>query len=66
MSRMTNDIENISTTISQSFPSLFSGILTILGTASIMLWYCLPLALLSFITILLTVFATKFLSEKST
>ncbi len=64
MSRMTNDIENISTTISQSFPSLCSGILTILGTASIMLWYCLPLALLSFITILLTVFATKFLSKR--
>lgn len=28
MSRMTNDIENISTTVSQSLPSLFSGVLT--------------------------------------
>ena len=28
MSRMTNDIENISTTVSQSLPSLFSGIPT--------------------------------------
>ncbi len=40
MSRMTNDIENISTTVSQSLPSLFSGVLTIIGTVSIMLWYC--------------------------
>ena len=40
MSRMTNDIENISTTVSQSLPSLFSGVLTIIGTMAIMLWYC--------------------------
>lgn len=40
MSRMTNDIENISTTVSQSLPSLFSGILTITGTMLIMIWYC--------------------------
>jgi len=64
MSRMTNDIENISTTVSQSLPSLFSGVLTIIGTAVIMLWYCWQLALLSFATIILTVFATKFLSKR--
>ena len=64
MSRMTNDIENISTTISQSLPSLFSGVLTIAGTAAIMLWYCWQLALLSFVTILLTLLATKILSGR--
>lgn len=64
MSRMTNDIENISTTVSQSLPSLFSGILTIGGTAAIMLWYCWQLALLSFATVILTVLATKILSKK--
>ena len=37
MSRMTNDIENISTTVFQSLPSLFSGVLTIIGTAAVML-----------------------------
>ena len=63
MSRMTNDIENISTTISQSLPSLFSGVLTIIGTMAIMLWYCWELALLSFGTVLLTVLATKILSK---
>ena len=64
MSRMTNDIENVSTTVSQSLPSLFSGVLTIFGTMAIMLWYCWQLALLSMLTVLLTVLATKFLSGK--
>lgn len=64
MSRMTNDIENISTTVSQSLPSLFSGVLTIAGTVAIMLWYCWQLALLSFVTVLLTLFATKILSKE--
>ncbi len=64
MSRMTNDIENISTTVSQSLPSLFSGVLTIIGTAAIMLWYCWQLALLSLVTVLLTVLATKLLSGR--
>ena len=64
MSRMTNDIENISTTVSQSLPSLFSGVLTILGTVAIMLYYCWQLALLSCATVLLTLLATKILSRK--
>lgn len=64
MSRMTNDIENISTTVSQSLPSLFSGILTIIGTISIMLWYCWQLTLLSLATVLLTLLATKILSGR--
>lgn len=62
MSRMTNDIENISTTVSQSLPSLCSGVLTIIGTVAIMLYYCWQLALLSLVTVLLTVLATKLLS----
>lgn len=64
MSRMTNDIENISTTVSQSLPSLCSGMLTIIGTVAIMLYYCWQLALLSLITVLLTVLATKLLSGR--
>lgn len=64
MSRMTNDVENLSTTISQSLPSLFSGVLTILGTVAVMLWYCWQLALLSCVTVLLTLLATKILSGK--
>ncbi|MDO5785332.1 MAG: ABC transporter ATP-binding protein [Eubacteriales bacterium] len=64
MSRMTNDIENISSTVSQSLPSLFSGVLTIIGTAAVMLWYCWQLALLSLATVFLTLLATKILSGR--
>ena len=64
MSRMTNDIENISTTVSQSLPSWFSGVLTIIGTVAVMLFYFWQLALLSFATMLLTLLATKILSKK--
>ena len=62
MSRMTNDIENLSTTVSQSLPSLFSGVLTIVGTVAIMTWFCWQLSLLSCATVLLTLLATKILS----
>ncbi|MDE7222349.1 MAG: ABC transporter ATP-binding protein/permease, partial [Acetatifactor sp.] len=64
MSRMTNDIENISTTVSSALPSLFSGVLTIIGTVSVMVWYCWQLALLSFATVFLTFAATKILSGR--
>ncbi|MDD7176155.1 MAG: ABC transporter ATP-binding protein [Clostridiales bacterium] len=64
MSRMTNDIENISTTVSQSLPSLFSGVLTIIGTAAIMIAFCWQLALLSCATVVLTVLTTMFLSKQ--
>lgn len=63
MSRMTNDIENISTTVSQSLSSMFSGVLTIIGTVIMMTVLCPQLALLSCATVILTVIATKFLSK---
>ena len=62
MSRMTNDIENISNTVSSALPSLFSGLLTITGTVAIMIYFCWQLALLSCATVILTFLATKFLS----
>lgn len=62
MSRMTNDVENISNTISQSLSSLVSGVLTVTGTVIIMLWYCWQLAILSCMTVILTIIATKYLS----
>ena len=63
MSRMTNDIENISTTVSQSMSSLLSGILTIIGTVIMMVVLCPQLAVLSCVTVILTIVATKFLSK---
>ena len=58
MSRMTNDVENISTTVSQSIGSLISGILTVLGTFIIMLTYSPLLTLISISTIFITIFVS--------
>ena len=63
MSRMTNDIENISTTVSQSMSSLFSCILTVIGTVVMMVALCPRLAALSCVTVILTIVATKLLSK---
>ena len=63
MSRMANDIENISGTVSMALPTLFSGVLTIAGTAAVMFWFCWQLALLSLTTVLLTVGAVSLLSK---
>jgi len=63
MSRMTNDVENISHVISQSIASIFSGVLTIIGTVAIMLSYSPALTALSFVTVFLTMFVTTKLSK---
>lgn len=63
MSRMTNDVETISNTISQSIASLISGALTVCGTFVIMLLKSPILTLVSMITIALTVTATSFMTK---
>lgn len=63
MSRMTNDVDNISNTLAQSLSSLFSGTLMIIGTLIIMFITSWQLATLSLVVILLTVIATKLLSK---
>ena len=62
MSRMTNDVENVSNTISQSLGSLVSGVLTIIGTVAIMFVYCWQLTLITMVTVILTVIVTKKMS----
>lgn len=64
MSRLTNDVDNISNTVFQSLGSLISGVLTIIGTVAIMLWYCWQLTLITLLTVVLTVFVTKKMSVK--
>ena len=64
MSRMTNDAENISNVISSSLSSLFSGILTLIGTFLIMLYYSIPLTLLTCITVVFMLIFTKFITKK--
>lgn len=64
MSRMTNDVENISNTISQSVASLISGVMTILGTFVIMLVYSWLLTLVTLSTVVLTIVLSKILTKK--
>ncbi len=64
MSRLTNDVDNISNTVFQSLGMLVSGILTIVGTVMIMFWYCWELTLITLVTVILTVVVTKFMSGK--
>lgn len=63
MSRMTNDVENISNTVSQSIASLFSGVIMLVGCLCIMLYYSPILTLVSFVSVALTLFVTKYLSK---
>ena len=63
MSRMTNDVENLSNIISQSLSSLASGLLTIAGTVGMMFWYCWQLALLSCATVILSLVITRIISK---
>ncbi len=55
MSRMTNDVENVSNAISQSISSLISSVLTLIGAFSMMLYYSWIMALIACITIPLTI-----------
>jgi len=63
MSRMTNDVDNVSNTISSSITSLFSGILTLIGALVMLLRYSWKMALISMITIPLTILVSTGLSK---
>ena len=63
MSRMTNDVENVSNTVSQSLGSLVSGVLTLAGTVTIMFVYCWQLTLVTMISVILTVLVTNKMSK---
>lgn len=61
MSRMTNDVENISNTVSQSIASLFSSVITVIGAFVLMLYYSPILTVVAMISIPLTILASNLL-----
>ena len=65
MSRLTNDVDNINTTLSQSVTQLFSGIINIVGMFIAMLLLSPILTLIGMITIPLTFITTKTLAKKT-
>lgn len=63
MSRMTNDVENVSNSVSQSLGSLISGVIMLVGCFVMMLVYSWQLTLVSMITIVLTLLVSRSLSK---
>ena len=63
MSRMTNDVENVSLAISQSITSLISSVLTLIGAFSMMLYYGWIMALIACLTIPVTILLTTNLAK---
>lgn len=65
MSRLTNDIDNISVTIAQSTTQLVSAVFTICGSLLMMALLSLPMTASALITVPLVFLLTKFVAGKS-
>ncbi len=63
LSRMTNDVENVSNSVSQSLGSLISGVIMLVGCFVMMLIHSWLMTLVSMVTIVLTLVVTKFMSK---
>jgi ATP-binding cassette, subfamily B, multidrug efflux pump len=65
LSRVTNDIDNLSTTIQQGLSQLLTSVLTIIGVMGMMFWISPLLAAVSVITIPLALFVTILIARHS-
>lgn len=63
MSRLTNDVDNINTTLSQSVTQLFSGVINVVGMFIAMIILSPLLTLIGMITVPLTFISTKILAK---
>lgn len=65
MSRLTNDMENVSGTLNSSAIQVFSSILTLLGTVSVMLYLSPLLTLLTFIVVPLMALGMRWITKRT-
>ena len=65
LSRVTNDIDNVTTTLQQGLSQLLSSALTILGVIAMMFWISPLLAGVSLVTIPLSLVVTLFVARRS-
>ncbi|MDQ1552418.1 MAG: ATP-binding cassette, subfamily multidrug efflux pump, partial [Actinomycetota bacterium] len=65
LSRVTNDIDNISTSLQQTLSQLISSVLMVLGTIILMFTISWELALISLITVPLTLLVTTLVAKRS-
>ncbi|MGE7977264.1 ABC transporter ATP-binding protein [Psychrobacillus sp. NPDC093200] len=65
MSRMTNDIENVSQTLNSSFIQVFSSVLTLVGTTVVMLMLSPLLTLVTLVIVPVMFFAMKWITKRT-
>ena len=65
LSRVTNDIDNITTTLQQGMSQILTSLLTIVGVLAIMVWISWLLALVALITIPLSMVVTLLVARQS-
>jgi len=65
MSRTTNDIENVATTLNQSFVQILTSAVTLVGSLAMMLALDIWLTLISLVTIPLVMLATRAISSRT-
>ncbi len=65
LSRITNDIDNISQTLQQSFTQIVSAVLTIIGVLVMMFWISPLLAAISLLVVPLAVVVTALIAKRS-
>ena len=65
MSRMTNDIDNLNAALSQSVVQIMSSFLTIIGTAIVLFYLNIVLAVVTLIVVPLIVWVTKQIIKRS-
>jgi ATP-binding cassette subfamily B protein len=65
LSRVTNDIDNVTTTLQQGLSQLLTSILTIVGVLGMMLWISPLLALVSLVTVPLSIAVTLLIARRS-
>lgn len=65
LSRVTNDIDNISQTLQQTMSQLITALLTVIGVLGMMIWISPVLAVIAVVTIPLSVFVTVKIAKRS-
>ncbi len=65
LSRVTNDIDNISMTLQQTLTQLITAVLTVVGVLAMMVWISPVLALISLLTVPLSFAVTMVIAKRS-
>ncbi|MNW41782.1 putative ABC transporter ATP-binding protein [compost metagenome] len=65
MSRLTNDIDNVSSTLNSSAIQIFSSVLTLIGTVGVMLYLSPILTLLTFVIVPLMVLGMRWITRRT-